>query len=49
MRIPVRGFVTLHNGITLRWLRFIDATDAVAEAVRLVTAQHVHVQRCWVD
>ena len=49
-RIPIRGKVTLGNGITVTWLRFIPETfaDAEAEAIRLVTAQHIHVLRCWV-
>lgn len=51
--MQVYGHVQLGNGIIIRWLRFIhNVTDRVAaeiEAVRIVTAQHIHVQRCWVD
>jgi hypothetical protein len=49
--MPITGRVQLDNGITLRWLRFVHNTTQAAaevEAVRLVTAQHVHVRRCWV-
>jgi len=44
--MPITGKVELENGLILKWLRF---TDTEAEAIRLVTAQHVHVKRCWID
>lgn len=51
----IYGEVELQNGITLKWLRFIDVTVEVnsveaakAEAVRVVTMQHhpSSVKRC---
>lgn len=51
-RLPIRGKVTLDNGITLTWLQFVAATtraEAETEAMRIVTAQHVHVERCWIE
>jgi len=51
MKQAIRGKVTLDNDITIRWLRFVDATtreEAEIEAIRIVIAQHIHVQRCWI-
>lgn len=52
-RQPITGKVKLHNGLVLKWLRFVDAAlttaAAEAEAIRIVTAQHVHVARCWAE
>lgn len=44
--IPVHGFVETENGQVSAWLRFAVSE---AEAIRIVTAQAVHVTRCWVD
>ena len=43
-RLPFYGKVELENGLILKWLRFASSED---EAIRIVTAQHVHVRRCW--
>lgn len=43
-RIPIYGRVELENGQVVRWLRF---EETAAEAIRVVTAQYVHVVRCW--
>lgn len=44
--MPIYGQVELNNGIIIKWLRFAKSED---EAIRIVTAQHVHVKRCWVE
>ena len=50
--MPIYGKVKLNNGITINWLKFIDSTnnteEAETEAMRIVTAQHVHVKKCWI-
>jgi len=38
------GQVELHNGLVLRWLQWAESEE---EAIRIVTAQCVHVTRCW--
>lgn len=45
MSLPIYGKVELKNGLIISWLRFADSEEA---AVRMVTAQHVHVERCWI-
>ena len=46
-KTAVYGIVELNNGLILEWLRFVEAgLGAKAEAVRIVTAQHVHVAKC---
>lgn len=42
---PIHGQVELNNGLVITWLRFAESET---EAIRIVTAQHVHVKRCWV-
>ena len=40
----IYGRVTLENGLTIDWQRKAASAE---DAVRVVTAQHVHVVRCW--
>jgi hypothetical protein len=43
--MAIKGIVELENGLIIHWLRFAESE---AEAIRIVIAQHVHVNRCWV-
>ena len=44
MKRPITGSVELENGLVLKWWRFAENE---AEAIRVVTAQHCHVVKCW--
>jgi len=45
-RMPHYGQVELENGLVIAWLRFAESPE---EAMRIVTAQCVHVKRCWIE
>lgn len=47
--IPIYGVVELKNGLCIKWMRFVeDNPNAQSEAVRIVIAQHCHVDNCYV-
>lgn len=52
LKHAIYGKIELNNGRVMEWLRFVDGTmdlsDAIKEGVRLVAAQHGDAtKKCW--